>query len=291
MAREAREQRSIAAHSIHGRGLEGVIDYASFFQRLSDVPSVQRQTSVGEELVALATMQEEPDAWILRFLAGQEGVPTIYYDPTTGQESYGESRTAVPVRTALAFVHPESRMFILESRRPGITPGVVAKALSLYGRELNLVDQLTIDLNPVVSESFLQEIDRFERIRAASVSISRPNFNWDDNAVDITEYARESNADDAQLQLTARRGDSLSRTEGIVGDIRELAGERISPIQDARITGRREGEERETSVSTRRHRIRTFFQVRRNAAPTEERTSFTAAAIGLLQQLRESVDD
>jgi hypothetical protein len=274
---------------MHARTPEGVIDYEAFFSFLASRSSTEWQTSVGDEIVAITSITTTSRALRLRFVRGQEGIPPLTYDPDTGEESYEEIGRRVLVYSTWAFFDPKRRLAAIERRRPGVGVNQIALALSHLGRELGFADRLTFSLNPVTDKAFIDELNNYERIREAEVELARPNFDWSDNAGPLTDYAAESNAGTAAVRLTAQRGDSLEQSEGIVEDIRGLVASRFSALRNARILGRRHGEDRETSLSLRRFQTKRFASVPDDASPSTEAELIEGAAALLIDEL--AVDD
>jgi hypothetical protein len=275
------------AYSIHGRNRQGVIDYVEFFRRLAALPATRRQTSVGSELVAISYMSEREDGWLLRFLAGEEGLSALIYDPETGAETYSSPAGRGMVASAnWMFVDPDSRIAAIERRRPGVGVSVMARALGHISNENpGLPGRATFDLNPVVSESFADAVEEYERIRVASVVLARPNFNWDDNAAQLTDYAGDSNADDVEVAMSARRGESLAKDQGIVADLLSFTKTAVAPIKNLRVTGRKQGETRETQTSLKRHQEKRAFPLPSEPSPPLEREAFHDTASSFVRSV------
>lgn len=280
------EARTIYAYSIHGRTPSGVLDYPRFFEALAEIAPVNRQTSVRDEMVAITWIGRVGGRWLIRFVSGREGLPPLFYDPETGAESFGELGGQVVVSVNWMMIDPVARFAAIERRRPGVPVDTMAKALGHMAGELGLVDdRLVIDLNPVAAESFLEEMERFERIRQAAVTLARPNFNWTDNASELSGYAAESNASTVEVLMSAPRSESLDKTSGIVADIRQLVRDRISAIKNLRVTGTRSGEPKETSMSLKRHQEKRAFPVPLRADSSAEQEFFQSAADSFLDDL------
>ena len=82
--------RTVLAYSLHGRIRSDVIDYSDFFARLAEVDRLRRQTSVGSDLVAITELQPVEQAWLLRFVTGEEGASALLYNPRSGEELVGD---------------------------------------------------------------------------------------------------------------------------------------------------------------------------------------------------------
>lgn len=283
----ARKQaRSILAYSLHGRTKDGVVDYLAYFQALYRAPAPSRQTSVGDQLIAVSQMSSVGSTWLMRFVSGDANTAPMFFDPRTGEETTAELSGQILASAVWMMVDPTSRYVAIERKRPGVPVSVIAQALSHFSAELNLADSRSVfDLNPIPAPSFVTELERFERIRQASVVVARPNYDWTDNATRLTEYAAASDGQTAETSISAGRGESLSKTTGIIEDIRRLASRAIGPIKNLRVTGRREGEQKETSVSLARHQERAFYNPPTDESLSEQRAAFADAAQSLLSTL------
>lgn len=285
-------QTGLYAYSWHGRGPEGPVNYADYLRALATVPAVQRQTVVGEETVAVTLMEAIGTRWALRFVSGREGLPPLFYDPETGEESREDIGTRFVASSSWAFIDAGRRLAAIERRRPGVSANTMARAMSHLGRELLNYEQLTMSLNPVTSKTFLDELQRFERVRQAAVVVSRPNYDWTDNATSLTQYAAESEAGKAEVAMSAERGASLSKESGIVRDIENLTRQPIGPLHNLRVTGTRQGDSRETTLSLTRHQERRFVALPQVSTPFEERTALEASGLAMLDGIEsESADN
>lgn len=281
-----RTHRSLYAYSLHGRDETGTIDYLQFFDELEHIPIVERRTQIGTDTVAVTVIERRGrPRWALRFVAGEEGLPALIYDPATGQEAYEDLGRRFAVSSSWILVNADTRYVALERRRPGVGVGTVAIALAQLGNELGITRNARFELNPVAAESFIEEIDTFERIRKAAVVVQRPNYDWTDSAAELTHYAAESDAQTAEVELAAERGGTLARATGIVNDLRQLVLERIGPLRNARLTGRRAGEEKESTVSLERHQERRYAPIPPGATVEEQNEIVVRAEEELVQDM------
>jgi hypothetical protein len=285
MARSLVQQHGLYAYSIHGRDTVDVLDYRAFFSDLAGFDPQLRQTGVGDLTVAITATIPANDRWSVRFVSGIQGLPPLLYDPDTGTESTTDIGGRILATATWVFVDPQERFAVIDQHRPGVPVAVIARALAHLGRELELAPGLTLSLNPVPSPSFVEELDRFDRVRQAAVVIERPNYNWLDSATDLTGYAAESDAGTVELQMSAERGQSLATDSGIVDDIRTLASQSIGPLRNLRVIGRRQGESKETSLSLARHQEKRFVPVDSSGGSAVERDQLQAAASAFLDEL------
>lgn len=281
-------QRALYAYSIHGRGREGVIDYTAFMRGLAAAPIARRQATVRDETVAITRVEEQGGGlWLLRFVAGSEGGPPLtFFNTTTGQESEAQGpRGSIPVRPTLVFINPGRQLVVTERRRPGLTASDIARALSAVGQTLDFARDLIIDLNPVASESFLEELDELARIRKAAVVVARPNFDWTDNATRLTEYAAESNGQTAEVEISAPRGGSLSTNQGIVADIKNLVSHAIAPLKRVRVVGNHPDETKERTLTLTQHQERQYAELDTNQSIPDQEVAMASAASDLITRL------
>jgi hypothetical protein len=273
-------QRALYAYSIHGRGRSGeVIDYVAFVQALVAAPSPLRRATINQdEVVLLRDVRQHGRVWELRFLSGSDQESLTLFDVENDRER-DDPRSAgeIVVRPTFLYLNPESRFVALERRRPGLSPGI--------GTAIGFDDDLVIDLNPVTAESFNEELEQFERIRQASVTVARPNYDWTENANTLTTYAAESDGQTAELEISAPRGGSLAKERGIVQDIKELVQRAIGPLKKVKIVGRHTDETRERTLTLASHQERQFVPVDGNASAEDQRSQVAQGATGLLDRL------
>lgn len=282
--------RNFRAFTLHGHGSNNdVINYVAFMDALREIPAVSRQARAGDEVVAVAQVFEEEGVWFLRCVRGREGELPLYYDVATGQEREGDVRkNEVLAGAALFAFDPATRFVVAEQRRPGVGAIELARALSRIGRQAGFDSRLTITLTPVVrSEDFESELGEYERIKAVSVVVTRPNYDWDDNAVELTELASESNAGKAELTMTASRGQSLERHSGIIQQVRDLLASARTPVQDVKLTGRRAGSSQDTSVRLGKHAEKAEVQLPEAGATADREGFLRLGARSFLDRLRE----
>jgi hypothetical protein len=98
-------------------------------------------------------------------------------------------------------------------------------------------------------KNFIEAIDRFERIRLASVKLARPNPGWAADYQHFKELQQGSNARTIEVSAAADRGDSLQKNAGLVQRIKQFIGSGEVPVKTAMIEGKRTDEGDETSIS------------------------------------------
>lgn len=163
-------------------------------------------------------------------------------DGTIGPNPMTESQTGVDYTHALLRLLKGEWLLVLEKTQPGLYPS----ALSLYINWLldtfasekgdgRVVSSIVVSLEPKVDASFVSRIIELDRISLATIRIVQPNPGWSDLDSDISAEAAASRAARADVTMSAKRGESLSKTAGIVGEIRKE--QREGTLGFARIEG------------------------------------------------------
>lgn len=280
------QNRTLAAYAMHGRAVDEVVDYPQFFEWLSTLTAASRIVDTPDGIIAIASIREEDGRFVLRLVTGTRGETPLFFDVVSGAErdaDLDDEREIVANATS-AVVHPRSRFFVIERRRPGVAVDLVEVLLTRLGRR-QFGSSFSFSLTPVVTEEFVAELDQFERIRRTEIELTRPNFDWGDNAARLAELAGESNAETMSVAATASRGGALAKDSGIVADAKELAEHRIGPVKNIRVIGRRVGESVERIVSFTAHIVRRVIPLPTSATPGEKRAIVEGAAADFVESL------
>lgn len=240
-------------HALFGANAEDPVDYRELFEAIRDAAPESRVYSDEQKLVAMSRLDVEGDYVWLTAYEGTRGQNPLIFNTLSAEERVQRLSAGEFVATKTHGLVELSKLeAIIEYNHRGAKAADIATALETTGRALGW-DGLKVDLNPVVSATFIGEVDRFERIRVAEAKLVRPNLGWNDFEDTLTEAADDSDAQAVNVEFTAPRGESLSRQEGVVPFIRRLTALQRSPLKRAAFTGRRRGEAEETTVSTSNH--------------------------------------
>lgn len=148
----------------------------------------------------------------------------------------------------------DRREAIIEYNHRGAKAIDIAIVLGVSARRNRGWESTFIDFSPKVDRSFVEGVDKFERIRVAGFRIARPNTDWTDWDNELARSALDSGAQSAQAEYTAPRGDSLAHNSGVIPFIRERAADGVAALKSAFVTGRRRGEAAETTITTGDHK-------------------------------------
>jgi hypothetical protein len=248
LAREF-EAKKLEVFVVQGHLPDEAVDYKSVFQYLETLPATQRSSRLGGKLVALRNFELKGNRVRIVAYEGPIGQNPLIYNDATAEERVEQLRHDEVIATKThALLDLPSRTMVVEYNQRG------AKAREIIGlcRELarRRWDALDLSLVPVVEASFVEALDRFRIIKTASVRIARPNQDWTNDLDNLmAQMAADSNARSSEVTLSAPRNGSLSRIRGLIAYLKEMVLGQAVSVQAAKITGIREGESENTSIS------------------------------------------
>jgi hypothetical protein len=177
-------------------------------------------------------------------LKSYEGDPqgeALLYDTATGTErltprGYSE---IVATRTHAA-IHLKSRVVAFEYNHRGTKIGNLEDLiLQRLLRGAAKSQKFTVSLVPIVGPTFLSELEKYERIQSAVVTLVRPNPNWLDSKSPLLSYGESSHAQKMTITAVAKRDDSLSHRSGLVADLKDILKKGVQTVKEAVIRGTR----------------------------------------------------
>lgn len=254
----AKKRRSLLAYAIHGHDQSGPIDYAQLLEFISSLPYEIRRLRTGDRTTVISEIQRASEAvFVMRIVTGFPEEDQTMFDALTGDErSIAKRDSEFAPTSGIVAVNVVTRAVVLEKKRPGVPISLIERLLSTLGREL-FGNRFSVSLTPVISDTFLAEIEGFERIRRAEVQLARPNFDWRTEAEDLlSSLGDSSNAATIEVAASAKRGDSLASDQGIVSDIKGFAKRKINALKNAKIIGTRSGSSGDTTLSLDKHQQR-----------------------------------
>lgn len=266
MPRSRQVTRTVRAFVCHGRVLGGeILDYVDYFDWVGHLPPAETLVELGAELsAAIDAAHSEGGLWYFRLVSGNPGVAPLFYSERSGSTEELEIDESRWVATATRLVvDPSSRLVALEIARGGLGAANIERFFSRISARGAFGERTTIDLNPLPSPSFAQELDKFTRIREASLVVRRPNTDWDEADDVLSSLADNSAGHQASVGVQAARGESLRKGRGIVQLIRDHLTRPLSNVADARVTGVQEGSTAPTTVSLERHQLHARVDVPR----------------------------
>lgn len=279
---------NVRFYSLHIRSKEGVVNYSKFFREVAKAQGVELEVSADYTIVLDALRVLDGGVIEIVLLGGDRNAQTVFYDRVEGGavvESSSDFRWAAKPTRVVVDLTGDNRIVGLESTRGGVTPALFERYLERI--ELSEFSSRSVDITPLASESFLDEIEDFERIRLASVEVTRPNLDWDDQANHLYELADESGAQSSTAEVKAPRGESLNKHRGLLGVIRQVASNSNPSIKNAKITGRKPGDVNDRTVSLSRHQEKSSVEVDQTAPLGEQNRSVLNSLLSLIESLRD----
>lgn len=250
-------------HGHFGNNAKRRFDYAALFRSLSAIARENRIAQVDGKTIAIPRLTVEGN--FVRFTAyeGEEGNPLLFnFLEATERIEHLERGEMLATKTH-GVIDLDRKEAIVEYNQKGAKASGIADTLEHVAKQrVANMKNAEIDFTPMIDGEFLQAIDRFKRIRLATIKLARPNQDWTDHAEHIERMGAESEARYIEVTMSAEPKQSLAERHGILGYIRQIAARLVPNIKTASVTGVREGEEAETTISLAHHVVHQRVQVR-----------------------------
>ncbi len=247
-------KRKLEVFAIHAHIDKSQVDYQVLFKTIADIAAEDRQIDGDERLYAVPTFEIKDGIASFVCYEGERGLNPLIFNTSNAKERVEKLKRGEILATKThGIIDIKNRIAIVEYNHRGAKAHDLAKVFEDCGRNSSKFPSLTIEFNPVVDEEFVKAIERFQRIRLASLRVAKPNINWSDHYHNLTEVAEDSDAQAMEVTFTASRGKTLSAKAGIVHFIKDLVRDKLSIIKSAKVLGTRENETAETAVSLAHH--------------------------------------
>lgn len=254
--------RSLWAYHLHvhkypGTDKQQVLDYEDFFNWMIseniDQPVLRRY----DRLIAIAETKSIGRYVALLFVSGEQESSVLSLNlETFGIAEQSAEDGQVFVQSRWVIVDPTTRTIVFEVNRPTVGLDDVKYYLLRSMKKYARTDSVEMEISQAIDKGILQAIDKFERIREASITLTRPNSDWSDVINDWGRAIESSGAQSVSLAANASRGQSLSKDKGVVRTIVDVVKAPYSFVKNAYITGKYPNEENERTVSLRNNRVK-----------------------------------
>lgn len=284
-------RRSLIAYYMHGHvhandNTSKDLDYSELFTDIHNQEASERICEFRDRHIAIPRSVDLKSGLALMFVSGDKDGSILTLDLETSdaeREHAGINRLFVQSRWVI--VEPKSRLAILESKRPTVGIDEIEFYLERHiGKHKNSSDP-EFHLNKIPNKKFSSRIEEFTRIREAAIVLTRPNSAWTDSANSLVKGAASSGASAVEVAARASRKKSLSKREGIVPEMIDLAETNLPFIKNARVTGNMPGSEGETTVSLENSPMRKYALVNRSDSPMSQLKDMSSAIDALLEEV------
>lgn len=243
--------RNIQLFAVHVRLPTGRTNYADVLNTVAAVPARDRiVTFANNKVLALSAFDVYGMQARLIAHEGEQGDLPLIFNTRTAQDRVGRLRDEeILAHKTHCIIDAAKRIAVIEYNHRGAKSERIGEALEMLLRTNPRYAGVTVELNPQADESFIAAIDRFERVKVASLKIARPNLDWNDHYNNLSAIGADSEGEKVEVVVSAARSQSLAREAGVVQYIKTLAREGLSVLKGARVHGVREGETASTTVS------------------------------------------
>lgn len=255
MANGNRTSKKLEVFALHGFQNGTPINYRALFEHLALLPAVNRTRQYGTTVIALRRLQIEGNHIRITAYEGPIGEPALIYDMPSAEERIQRlASTEALAQKTHAMFSLLTRDLVVEYNRRGAKAGDIVNVCQELARRDRAWSDLDLTFAPVVEANFLRALDRFRVIKIATVKVARPNRNWNADLNNILgQIASESDARIADVTLHAERNGTLSKTGGLIAYLRRMLSSRTPSVTGASISGIREGENANSSISLNKY--------------------------------------
>lgn len=278
--------RKIELYALHAHDIEDV-DYDEIFAALARVDRQKRVVEISGVVIGFPIVQRMASGgYFIQTTEGDPDAVALVLNRTTGttrEAALGEAE--VFSQATHVVVAPNSRRAAVEYVRRGIKAAFLGAAIEgVLRANVEEFSNLRLELVAVPAGSFVSEINQFERIRVASIRLTRPNASWTDHYTNLSELMEESNGEKVEIDVRAGRESSLSKTNGIVKTIKDVANDDQPYLDDAAIVGTRMNEINETTLRASHHVEHVRATVDADDAGGAEPLSIRKALVDFMQK-------
>jgi hypothetical protein len=245
--------RKLQVFAMHAHiGGNALGDYKDLFECLANLKPEQRIMEMNETIVAMPVVDIVKDEYLYFIVyEGEKDVHPIIYDTGKAkarvQDLISGEVVATKTHGIIDFVN---RQVIVEYTFRGAKAKDVAGLVETcippnHGKYSNL----NLEFAPVAEATFSSAINKFERIKMASLKVAKSNPGWTDHSDNLSKLADDSDGQLINVEVIAGRKESLSSRKGIIQYIKEFAKNPLSSIKSAKVIGTREGESTQTTIS------------------------------------------
>lgn len=233
---------------------QAIGDYKALFRALEKTPPEDRVHQTASSLLALQLVEIKGAQ--VRILA-YEGPPGMY--PLILNTAHAKARVQrlgpreVMATGTHALIDLNTRRAIIEFNQRGAKALDIALVIQEVAQRSCGYSSLVVEIAPIVTDTFLREINRLGRIQLANLSVIKPNVDWTDHYNHLTAVADDSGGHRIAIEISAGRNESLRPNKGILSYIKELVLSGAPVIKNAKVTGTMQGESHMTTVSLAKH--------------------------------------
>ena len=225
---------------MHSHVEGAVVDYVNLFDAIAPTLAGFHYEE-GTRHVAFGQVNKIGNRIFLVAYTGYDARALLLFDVNRQQELFESIQPGrFHARKTHALIDPRQRSLLIENRKGHLRPDDLATAIELIARKLPGYETVELEFNPVAESEFVRQIEQFQRIQQATISLARPNPDWTDRHHQLTEVADESEAKAIDVTVRAKREKSIAKDSGLIKFIKEFAALPQSIFKRISITGSRD---------------------------------------------------
>jgi hypothetical protein len=249
----------LEAFDIQGHNGAEPFDYVAFFDFIAQQDSKTRRETVADRFIAVPNFTKYEGQYAFVAYAGSTDRSFLVLDleEETEEVRQIESGKVIATRT-VGLIDPVARRVIVQYVHTGVRAAQIATLFEKLARiRSKEFEGATLEFAPTPGRTFRQELAAMKRIQSASVTLTRPNIDWNDFSNAANSLAEDTNAHNITVSAVAGRNQSLSKAKGLIHTITEV----ISQVEDGAksilkavvIKGMRDDESALTTLNLTKH--------------------------------------
>lgn len=207
-------------------------DFFNFLKESNDL--VEKKNTI----TAIAEIFDTQESLVLKVVSGERGETILEYSNNGDLAEITPSPDSAFVHDTYLVFFKNTRKLAIQRSRPGVSKDNLQYFLESHLRLFTKNQYSTLFLQPVYSADFVKEVDKLTRIQSAQITLKLPNPSFLDSQQQLLAgLAHDSNAQKQEVKLTAPRGKSLEKNQGIVQIIKESSSENLKSVDSFSIHG------------------------------------------------------
>lgn len=233
-------------YSIHAHIGESNPDYANLIRELAAIKGKYRKS--GKRILAIGTVKltraaHESVRLFLIVYSGDYEQNILLFDLNQQAEFTAQAEDGRFVaRKTHVMIDPNSRKVLIESGRGHPPAEELAEFIEEEAQGIESYEGLELSFTPVPTRTFSDKISEMQRIQSATVSLARPNVDWNERHAELTQFAEESNAKVIDTTVRAGRNQSLAKNAGLIQDLLHWVSDTLPSVVNAKIKGSRDAQ-------------------------------------------------
>ncbi len=185
--------RKLEVFVLHAISDSHAVNYGELFAFIASIPAVERSIAHREKLVAIPALTVSGNRVSFIAYEGPIGTNPLIFDSSNARARIEQLSSGEVLATEThGLMDLSRREAVIEFNQRGAKAHEIALIFEELGRRSPTWEAVAVELNPLPTAEFLDEIEKFRRVRLASIRVARPNPTWNSSYEILKDVAQES---------------------------------------------------------------------------------------------------